>query len=228
MKLKADRVCFSTSARARVLPDLPREETIDVPAPPKTGNMIGNTRCDDFVIDLVHVLTADNSIVRVESAGHNKLRWFGPGGRSELLPATAPTERQYEAYVHKLNELGIVMSSGGRDGQNREQLMPALSSKLGIEISIGTVYLLQQFLDSMAGDIEVAITERTKARITELEELVHMAEEEVATIGRDSAQRIKEAEHQRDELRARAEKAERALSNLTRSFREASDLVSDS
>lgn len=224
MKLKSrDRVCFATSARARVLPD-DTEEITEVPAPPKTGSMIGSARCDEQMLAFVHLVSGGTDMVRVEGAGHNKLRWFGPGGRSVVTQSTIPNEEVYDRVCAQLSEVGVIVPN--QKAAELDVLAHGFIDKLGIKLGTGTLYLLDQFLEALASDIKLGALEESKARLHEMEELVQAADDVVRTAEEDAARAIKAAGRERDEARARAEKAERALANLTRSFREASDLVS--
>lgn len=187
--------------------------------------MIGATRVDENLLGMIREITKDNDLIRVESAGHNKLRWFGPGGKSTVTRSMLGSDRAVEELTTALAEVGILIRE---NTTQPEDLMPTLSKLLGVSLSNGSVYLLQQFIEALANDIEREVTTRSKARLGELEELISMAQEEVDTTKRDAARDVHEVERQRDEARARAERAERALANFTRAMREADSIVQGS
>lgn len=227
MKLRGrERVCFSTSARARVLPDRSEStEEITITSNSKTaqslarahnGPMLGRTRMDLTMQHFVEAIQSESS-VKIESHAHNKLRWTGPKGDQVITNSTLPSETAFNELAAQLQSIDVLIPPRRIEGY--EDGADALTSSLGIPITAGTAYLVTQMLDSLATDVKTAVAAAAKNDLSAIEQLVEETQE---AISRD--RRLWDAEkadliRERDEARGRAEKAERALSTLRSALR---------
>lgn len=225
MRLKGhDRVCYHTSNRARVLPDNDEQEAMTVA---QTGyTMIGRTRCDNAMMGFIKIM--EESGVIAEEHAFNKVKFVETAtGKSAVVSSTLRSESQYTALTKQLQQNGLLATR--EEVEQAESMQQELEVMLGgVKLSGGSGYLLQQFLSSLAADIEQEIAARSTTRLTELEELFDMAQVELQEIKSEQAR--EKATHQREltDARQRAERAEKALSAFTTALRGAESIVSGS